>query len=180
MKGFILTGLGAYLVCRKGLRVLSSSIKTVSETAKWRAYYRAMAKTDGKVDLLPPGYARTTKYTDGTVIFDDPKGKTLEEHDKTEASQEALRGTFKDAIDQTISALKERVEREKGASEARETASEGVTTSGYIHVMEDFAEGSSRSPSISQSLQDCLAQETPSDTTENDISPITIVKDEEE
>lgn len=100
--GMVLTGVGAYLILTKGIRLLRGVVHDISETSKWKAYYHCK-----RPDPLAPGYNRVLDG-DGHSI----DGGSL---DKSNGSSGSFNGVLSDAIVKTINELFDKKDKLKDA-----------------------------------------------------------------
>lgn len=111
--GLVLTGLGAYLILSKGIHMVNRAVSDISDMMKWRAYYKAFAKT-GRTDMAEPNHV---------------------EHNQDGTSSEATGKAVAEAITKTIDTLFNKPEAENEASEGQ---TEGIDDELY-NVSEDEA-----------------------------------------
>lgn len=107
MKGVVLTGLGAYLITSKAIRMLERTVDRVTNASVWKSYYRAYAKS-GRTDMSEPFKSN----------------KTEEKEKKSSAASEALTATIADTIKEVCSTLKDKLERKEWPLEGQTEASE--------------------------------------------------------
>ena len=102
----MLTGVGAYLILTKGIRLLRGVVHDISETSKWKAYYRCKRN-----DPLAPGYNRVFDV-DGRPI----DGGSL---NKNNGSSGSFNGVLSDAIVKMINELFDNKDKKKEALEGQ-------------------------------------------------------------
>lgn len=104
--GITLGGFAGYLVLSKGLDVIKTSVKSMCEACKWKAYYKYAGGNDNAV---PPGYSvEKTGYSDG----------------KTEHAKRPLNSSLSPESKSAIESLFNREKAPEGPLEAQIEASE--------------------------------------------------------
>ena len=116
--GVVLTGVGAYLILSKTIRMVERSVHDISTASQWRAYYKAFGKTGG-TDMKPPEMEYEVKETTplseaiGDALTDAIKKTRESIKSDTEAPEGPLEGET-EALD---SEEKETEEKDKKISE---------------------------------------------------------------
>jgi len=115
--GFVLTGIGAYLILSKSINFLNRTVDDITNASIWKAYYRAFAKTQ-----------RT----------DIPSPKNEENSKNSDASQEAVKGVISDSIEKITTTVLDTVKELKEAKKGLKTHSEATCSE---ITEEEFMEG---------------------------------------
>ena len=177
--GLVLTGVGAYLILSKAIRLIDRSIENLSSAIKWRAYYKAFAET-GRTDMKEP----EARQEESKSTESEEKTETKK---KPDASTEALRDALKDVITKSIDNL-------FGVKEEPEEASEGQIEQSpkqFLEMVNECYEKGMTEEELAKAMAISIeelqkkitdakdALETSTETAEEkDIPTIHVVKDE--
>ena len=173
--GIVLTGFGAFLILSKGIDALKHGVHDISDAIKWKAYCNS--KCPEKY-IVPPGYSRTMTYKDGTVVYDDPRGRTKREIENSEKSREAAGASGKAVGDAIVDAINSTFKDLKAKEEALQRDLEASDINNESEDADD------RSDLEKQRLHDNISAqkthvEVEGDTDDGASPTIHVVKDEE-
>ena len=101
--GWVLTGLGAYLIAGKVVKMVGKAVEDISTASEWKAYYRAFGKT-GRSDMSVP--KEKVVY-----VEKDAEGSN------SSPSTEHLKDVIADSIQKATDAL---LEKKKGVNDPLE------------------------------------------------------------
>jgi hypothetical protein len=101
--GWVLTGLGAYLIAGKVVKMVGKAVEDISTASEWKAYYRAFGKT-GRSDMSVP---------EKKVVYVEKDA----EGGNSSPSTEHLKDVIADSIQKATDAL---LEKRKGVNDPLE------------------------------------------------------------